>query len=51
VATGAGAMLLVAAVIEGYFRQAIQNTDWRLAIASATLVLWVGYLSLCGRRE
>jgi uncharacterized membrane protein SpoIIM required for sporulation len=51
VAAGAGGMLLIAAVLEGFFRQAIISTDVRLVVATATLVGWLWYFSLCGRQE
>jgi uncharacterized membrane protein SpoIIM required for sporulation len=49
VAAGAVAMLAVAAVLEGYFRAAVQSTDARLAIAFLSLVAWTGYFGLSGR--
>jgi uncharacterized membrane protein SpoIIM required for sporulation len=49
VAVGGVLMLLVAAVLEGVFRQTIANTDERLAIAFATLALWTVYFTFAGR--
>jgi uncharacterized membrane protein SpoIIM required for sporulation len=49
VAAGAVAMLAVAAVLEGYFRAAIQGTDARLAIALLSLVAWTAYFCFSGR--
>ena len=49
VAAGAVAMLAVAAVLEGYFRQAVQSTDARLTIAALSLVGWTAYFALGGR--
>ena len=49
VAVGGVLMLLVAAVLEGVFRQVIANTDQRLAIAFATLALWTAYFTFVGR--
>jgi len=51
VAVGGVLMLLVAAVLEGVFRQTIANTDGRLAVAFATLVFWTVYFTLAGRRK
>jgi uncharacterized membrane protein SpoIIM required for sporulation len=50
VAVGGVLMLLVAAVLEGVFRQTIVSTDQRLAIAFGSLVFWALYFSLVGRR-
>jgi uncharacterized membrane protein SpoIIM required for sporulation len=49
VAVGGVLMLLVAAVLEGVFRQTIANTDQRLAIAFASLLLWMVYFTFAGR--
>lgn len=49
VAAGAVAMLAVAAVLEGYFRAAIQSTDARLAIALLSLAAWTAYFCFSGR--
>jgi len=49
VAVGGVLMLLVAALLEGVFRQTIANTDQRLAIAFTTLVFWAVYFSFAGR--
>ncbi len=51
VATGGVLMLLVAAVLEGVFRQTIVNTNARMEIAAATFLLWTAYFSLAGRRN
>jgi uncharacterized membrane protein SpoIIM required for sporulation len=51
VAVGGVLMLLVAAVLEGVFRQTIANTDQRLAIAFTTLVFWAVYFTFAGRRK
>ncbi len=50
VAAGAVAMLSVAAVLEGYFRAAVQSTDARLAIAVLSLLGWTAYFAFSGRR-
>jgi hypothetical protein len=44
-------LLLVAAVLEGVLRQTIIDTNQRLAIGFATLVLWSVWFSLAGRRR
>jgi uncharacterized membrane protein SpoIIM required for sporulation len=51
VAVGGVLMLLVAAVLEGVFRQTIANTDGRLAVAFATLLFWTVYFTFAGRRK
>ena len=49
VAAGAVAMLAVAAVLEGYFRAAVQSTDARLTIALVSLAAWTAYFGWSGR--
>jgi hypothetical protein len=49
VAVGGVVMLLVAAVLEGVFRQVVTATDMRLAIAAASLLLWTLYFTRAGR--
>ena len=49
VAAGAVAMLALAAVLEGYFRAAVQSTDARLTIALLSLVAWTAYFCFGGR--
>jgi uncharacterized membrane protein SpoIIM required for sporulation len=49
VAVGGVLMLLVAAVLEGIFRQTIANTDQRLAVAFVTLIFWTTYFAFAGR--
>jgi len=51
VAVGGVLMLLVAAVLEGIFRQVIANTDERLTVAFVTLLFWTLYFTLVGRRR
>ena len=51
VAVGGVVMLLVAAFLEGVLRQTVANTDGRLLIAFATLLIWSAYFSLVGRRN
>jgi uncharacterized membrane protein SpoIIM required for sporulation len=48
-AVGGVIMLLVAAVLEGVFRQTVANTDQRLAIAFASFVFWTVYFTFVGR--
>lgn len=47
---GSVAMLFIAGIIEGGFRQLIDVTAWRYAFASITAVLWLAYF-LSGRGE
>jgi uncharacterized membrane protein SpoIIM required for sporulation len=49
VAAGGVAMLAIAAVLEGYFRPAVANTDLRLAIALLSLAAWACYFAFAGR--
>lgn len=51
VAVGGVVMLLVAAVLEGVFRQVIASTDARLAIGAASLLLWTLYYVRAGRER
>jgi uncharacterized membrane protein SpoIIM required for sporulation len=51
VAVGGVLMLLVAAVLEGVFRQIIGDTDVRLTVALASLVLWTAYYARVGRSK
>jgi len=51
VAVGGVLMLLVAAMLEGVFRQTIANTDQRLAIAFGTFLFWIAYFTFAGRRN
>jgi uncharacterized membrane protein SpoIIM required for sporulation len=48
-AVGGVLMLLVAAVLEGVFRQTIVSTDQRLAISFISFVFWTLYFTLVGR--
>lgn len=45
----AATMLVVAAVLEGYFRQLVQDPALRLAIGWGMGAVWVAYLGLAGR--
>jgi uncharacterized membrane protein SpoIIM required for sporulation len=49
VVMGAVFMLLVAGLLEGLGRQLILDTDARLAIAGASLLIWLGYYTTGGR--
>ena len=46
----AGMMLIVAAILEGYFRQIVQDTETRLTIGWGIGALWLAWLTLAGRR-
>jgi uncharacterized membrane protein SpoIIM required for sporulation len=48
---GALAMLAVAALIEGVFRQRVHDPFWRWSVAAASLVLWSVYFGTCGKGE
>ncbi|MDG1473015.1 MAG: stage II sporulation protein M [Ascidiaceihabitans sp.] len=45
----AGLMLIAAAIIEGFFRQLVQNTELRLIIGWGIGALWLAWLMLAGR--
>ena len=49
VAVGGVLMLLVAAVLEGVFRETVVNTDLRLIIAFTSFLFWTLYFMLVGR--
>jgi uncharacterized membrane protein SpoIIM required for sporulation len=51
IALGAILMFLVAAILEGGLRQLIASTPWRFAVALSTLVGWLSYFLLSGRRR
>jgi uncharacterized membrane protein SpoIIM required for sporulation len=51
IATGAVTMLVLAALLEGIFRQAVQDLSQRYAVAAATSLFWIAYLALAGRRD
>lgn len=44
VMAGVVIMLVVAAVLEGFFRQLIDNTQGRFTVGGFMLVFWIGYL-------
>lgn len=47
----AAIMLLVAAILEGFFRQTVQDPETRLAIGWGMGVFWVAYCLFAGRDE
>lgn len=51
VMAGVTLMLLVAAFLEGFARQLIDNTPGRMGIGMTMLVLWCGYFFLFGLRR
>jgi uncharacterized membrane protein SpoIIM required for sporulation len=51
VATGAVAMLVLAALIEGIFRQEVHEIGIRFAVASLTALGWLWYFTFAGRRR
>jgi uncharacterized membrane protein SpoIIM required for sporulation len=51
VAGGGVLMLLVAAVLEGVFRQTIIDTNHRMEIAALTFLLWTAYFAFTARRS
>lgn len=48
-AFGAVAMFLIAGLIEGFFRQLVQDVTVRWLLAALTLAFWIGYFSMVGR--
>jgi uncharacterized membrane protein SpoIIM required for sporulation len=50
-ATGAVVMLLIAGLIEGIFRQEVQDVGVRYAVAALTAALWAFYFTRVGRRR
>lgn len=51
VAAGAVLLFFIAGILEGGFRQLINNTPGRFAFALATAALWYGYFTLVGRKR
>lgn len=47
---GAVGMLLIAALLEGYFRQLVTDMAARLTMAASTAALWTLYFTVLGRR-
>lgn len=48
---GAVIMFLLAALLEGFGRQLINDPAWRYGIALTTLLFWAGYFGLTGRGQ
>jgi hypothetical protein len=44
-------MLLLAALLEGYFRNLVHSVELRWAVAAATLAFWGWYFAVIGRRS
>jgi hypothetical protein len=44
-------MFFVAAILEGGFRQLVASTPGRFAVAAATALGWIAYLTLVRPRE
>jgi uncharacterized membrane protein SpoIIM required for sporulation len=51
IGVGGVLMLFVAGILEGGFRQLVQDTSLRLTIGLAMAALWLVYFSRCDRRE
>jgi uncharacterized membrane protein SpoIIM required for sporulation len=51
IAIGAVVMLLIAAALEGCFRQLVQSTPWRFIIGAASGCLWLTYFVVAGRER
>jgi uncharacterized membrane protein SpoIIM required for sporulation len=51
IAVGAVLMFFVAAILEGGFRQLVASTPGRFAVAAATALGWIAYLTLVRPRE
>lgn len=49
IAIGAVGMLFIAAIIEGFFRQLVQDVAVRASVASLSLVFWILYFGFAGR--
>ena len=49
-AVGAVLLFFIAGIIEGVFRQVVQDVDVRTAIIAATALAWLAYFGLVGRR-
>lgn len=50
-AVGAVVMFLAAGLIEGIFRQTVQNVGVRWLVAASSLAFWLAYFSMRGRGE
>jgi uncharacterized membrane protein SpoIIM required for sporulation len=51
IALGAVCMFFVAGLIEGFFRQLVQDPTIRWSVAVATATFWILYLGFAGRRR
>jgi uncharacterized membrane protein SpoIIM required for sporulation len=51
VAAGAVALFFLAGILEGGFRQLINNTPGRFAFAGGSALLWSAYFLLCGKEK
>jgi uncharacterized membrane protein SpoIIM required for sporulation len=51
VVVGSVGLFLLAALLEAFFRQAVQDTTIRLAVAMLTAGVWAAYFSLAGRED
>ena len=49
--TGSVCMLLLAGIIEGFFRQMVTDIMLRYSLASITAFFWLGYFSLGWRKD
>jgi uncharacterized membrane protein SpoIIM required for sporulation len=47
---GSVAMLFVAALLEGFFRQLVTDVTVRLAVIAVSTVFWTLYFGFAGRR-
>lgn len=50
IAVGAVLMFFIAALIEGFFRQLVHDTDTRVIVIVASVIAWAGYIGFAGRR-
>lgn len=51
IVAGAVGLFFIASVLEGGFRQLINNTPGRYGVALLTAVFWIGYFTLAGRKR
>lgn len=51
VVAGSVVMLLLAAMVEGVFRQVVQSVPVRYVLAAVFAALWAGYFTCAGRRQ
>jgi len=50
-AVGAVLLFFIAALIEGFFRQLVQDVDTRTAVIVGTALMWLAYFMLVGRKR